>query len=315
MPGESHQQIGAFMDIKTFGYLYHKARGATRDEVIKEAEISHEEYMLYEQTLGSVLLDIMQDRSRASEIGADFVRLSRYVYGEASDQEKQITRPDAIKARSGELFSLPAIGTIAIPSISLHQAIADRRSLRKYANKQISLDELSFLLWSCSWARDFRSNERMEITFRNVPSAGSRHPLETYLYIRRVEGLRPGLYYYHPIKHCLVLLDSSPEKEAELFEGCFRQEMAATSAVNIFWTAVPYRTAWRYGQRAYRYLYLDAGHAGQNLHLAAEAIGGGACMIGAYLDELMNSALGIDGKEEFVIYIATVGKKDFLSES
>jgi SagB-type dehydrogenase family enzyme len=87
------------------------------------------------------------------------------------------------------------------------------------------------------------------------------------------------------------------------------QEMIPKAAVNFILTAVPYRTVWRYGQRGYRYLYLDAGHIGQNIHLAAEAIDAGACMIGAFLDEAMNEALGLDGIEEFVIYIASVGKK------
>jgi SagB-type dehydrogenase family enzyme len=117
------------------------------------------------------------------------------------------------------------------------------------------------------------------------------------------------LYYYHPIKHCLVLISDKPETHEAIFEGCFRQDMVQNSAVNFIYTAVPYRTVWRYGQRGYRYLYLDAGHAGQNVHLAAEAIGAGACMIGAYMDEAMNDALGIDGIEEFVIYVAAVGKK------
>ncbi|HRY83078.1 MAG TPA: SagB/ThcOx family dehydrogenase [Candidatus Cloacimonadota bacterium] len=297
------------MDIKTFGYLYYKTRGFSRDDIIKHAEISHEEYTLYEQTLSTVFDQISEDRTQADKIGNDFVRLTRYIYEKQSDQELKIPRPDAIKARSGELVPLPAIGKTPTPSMSLQEAISNRRSLRKYSDTAITQDELSFLLWSCSWARDFKSNDKIEITLRNVPSAGARHPLETYLYIRRVQGLKSGLYYYHPIKHCLVLMDASPEKEAEIFEGCFRQEMAATSAVTFIWSAVPYRTIWRYGQRAYRYLYLDAGHAAQNLHLAAESINGGACMIGAYLDELMNDALGLDGIDEYVIYIATVGKK------
>lgn len=297
------------MDMKTFSYLFYKTRGASREEIIAEAKISHEEYTLFEQTLRPLLNQITDERAKAETIGPDFLRLTRYLYEDKSDQERGITRPDAIKARAGELVSLPAIGVIDIPVISLYRAMEQRRSLRKYSDQALTMDELSYLLWSCSWARDFRSNEKIEITMRNVPSAGSRHPLETYLYIRRVQGLKSGLYYYHPIKHCLVLMDTTSEKEAEIFEGCFRQEMAATSAVTFIWTAVPYRTVWRYGQRAYRYLYLDAGHAAQNLHLAAEAIDGGACMIGAFLDELMNESLGLDGIDEYVIYIATVGKK------
>jgi SagB-type dehydrogenase family enzyme len=297
------------MEPRSFDYLYYKTRGYTDEEIHQETGLSLDEIQLLESTMRPLLEEISSERPKAEKIGADFVRLSRYIYADKSDQECSIPRPDAIKARSGELFALPAVGTLDFGSMSLKDAISERRSLRKYSDDAISQEELSWLLYCSSWARDFRSNERMEITFRNVPSAGSRHPIETFVDIHRVTGLKPGLYYYHPIKHCLILIDESPEIQNHIFEACFRQEMLRTSAVNFIFTAVPYRTVWRYGQRGYRYLYLDAGHIGQNLHLASEAIGCGACMIGAYLDEALNDALRIDGTEEFVIYATTIGKK------
>jgi len=263
----------------------------------------------FEKNLQDVLKEIEKLRPVAENIGQDFVRLTRYIYERESDQTLGVPRPDAIKVRSGEIISLPAIGTLKMPEMPLAKAIEQRRSVRKYSAVPLKQEELSFLLWASSWARDFRSTEQMEITFRNVPSAGSRHPLETFLDIRRVEGIKPGLYYYHPVKHCLILYDNSPEIATKIYEGCMFQEMIPTAAVNFILTAVPYRTVWRYGQRGYRYLYLDAGHIGQNIHLAAEAIDAGACMIGAFLDEAMNDAIGLDGIDEFVIYIASVGKK------
>jgi|GEM_PF-116871 len=300
------------MDMKTFGYLYYKTRGYEKADILKEAEISEEEYLFLEQNLQPVLEDIAQKRAKAASIGSDFILLTRYLYGEKSDQENGVPRPDAIKARSGELITLPAIGKLKYPELSLHQAIGQRRSLRKYADQALSLDELSFLLWASSWARDFRSTEHLEITLRNVPSAGARHPFECYLLINNVTAIKPGLYYYHPTKHCLVRIEAPETIASDIYEACLRQEMLKTAAVDFILTAVPYRTAWRYGQRGYRYLYLDAGHVGQNIHLASEAIGCGACMIGAFLDEGMNAALDVDGVEEFVIYIASVGKKQGL---
>ncbi len=297
------------MEPRAFDYLYYKTRGASDEEIHQQTGLSIEEIELLESALRPLLAEIETERPKAEKIGSDFVRLTRYLYADKSDQECGLSRPDAIKARSGELFALPAVGKLDFGKLSLQEAITQRRSLRKYSEEPLSLEELSFLLYCSSWARDFRSNERMEITLRNVPSAGSRHPLETFLDVRRVSGLKSGLYYYHPIKHCLILIDESPEIHDRIFEACFRQEMIKTAAVNFFFTAVPYRTAWRYGQRGYRYLYLDAGHVGQNLHLAAEGIGGGACMIGAYLDEAINEALRVDGNQEFVIYAAAIGKK------
>ena len=297
------------MDMKTFGYLYYKTRGYSPEDIIKQAGISEEDFEFLEKNLQDVLKEIEMLRPVAENIGQDFVRLTRYIYERESDQTLGVPRPDAIKVRSGEIISLPAIGTLKMPEMPLAKAIEQRRSVRKYSAVPLKQEELSFLLWASSWAKDFRSTEQMEITFRNVPSAGSRHPLETFLDIRRVEGIKPGLYYYHPVKHCLILYDNSPEIATKIYEGCMFQEMIPTAAVNFILTAVPYRTVWRYGQRGYRYLYLDAGHIGQNIHLAAEAIDAGACMIGAFLDEAMNDAIGLDGIDEFVIYIASVGKK------
>ncbi|HPN26722.1 MAG TPA: SagB/ThcOx family dehydrogenase, partial [Candidatus Cloacimonas sp.] len=269
------------MDMKTFGYLYYKTRGYAHDDILKNAEITEEEYEFFEKNLQDVLKEIETLRPVAENIGQDFVRLTRYIYERESDQTLGVQRPDAVKARVGEIVSLPAIGTLTMPDMPLAKAIEQRRSRREYSQEALKQEELSFLLWASSWARDFRSTERMELTFRNVPSAGSRHPIETFLDIRRVEGIKPGLYYYHPIKHCLILYDNSEQIAAKIHEGCMFQEMISNAAVNFILTAVPYRTVWRYGQRGYRYLYLDAGHIGQNIHLAAEAIDAGACMIGA----------------------------------
>lgn len=297
------------MNPITFNYIYLKNHDVSDEMISQELGLSIEDVRLMEETLRPVLKEIEAERPQAQTIGADFARLTRNIYAEKSDQELQLPRPDAIRARSGEIFSLPAVGKLDFGEISLQDAIQQRRSLRKYSEEPLSMEELSFLLYCSSWARDFRSNERMEITFRNVPSAGSRHPIETFVDLRRVTGLKAGLYYYHPIKHCLILQDDSPQTQIQILEGCFNQVMIQNSAVNFIYTAIPYRTSWRYGQRGYRYIYLDAGHIGQNLSLAAEAIRAGACMIGAYLDEALNDVLNIDGIQEFVIYVAAVGKK------
>ena len=212
--------------------------------------------------------------------------------------------PYAVKS-----FLLPAVGVIDKPEISLYKAIEQRRSLRAYAEQALTQQELSFLLWATQWVRDFRSNEKVEVAFRNVPSAGARHPFETYLLINKVDGIKPGIYYYHPIKHGLVLVQEGSEWAETVCQASFDQEMVKYGAVTFIWVAIPHRTTWRYSQRGYRYLYIDAGHVGQNLHLAAEAIDAGACMIGAYYDEGMNEILELDGKSAFVIYMAALGKK------
>ena len=146
-------------------------------------------------------------------------------------------------------------------------------------------------------------------TLRNVPSAGARHAFETYLLVNRVQGLHPGLYRFLAVKHKLVEVSLDPSLADKITEACLEQRFVNTSAVTFIWIAIPYRMVWRYGERGYRYLYIDVGHVCQNLYLAAEAIDCGVCAIAAFNDEAVNDVLGIDGKQQFVIYVATIGKK------
>jgi SagB-type dehydrogenase family enzyme len=91
--------------------------------------------------------------------------------------------------------------------------------------------------------------------------------------------------------------------------ACKSQSHIRTSAAAFFWAAILNRMAWRYSERAARYVLLDAGHVCQNLYLAAESIGCGVCGIAAYDDDQTNEALGLDGVNELVVYAATVGKR------
>lgn len=297
------------MDTKKFYYLYFKVREEDKDTILKEANLTEEEYQRFETELADEVQLIKQERLSVQNIGADFVHYTRYVYEPSPDTAKGIPRPDAVNYLCGEIIPLPAVGVIPKPQMSLSQAIEQRRSLRSYSEQALTQDELSYLLWATQWVRDFRSNERMEVAFRHVPSAGARHPFETYLLINKVDGIKPGIYYYHPLKHGLVAFKEGEEWAETVCTASFSQEMVVKSAVTFIWTAIPQRTVWRYSQRGYRYLYLDAGHVGQNLHLAAEAIDSGACMIGAFYDEGLNEILELNGKDKFVIYMASIGKK------
>jgi SagB-type dehydrogenase family enzyme len=124
-----------------------------------------------------------------------------------------------------------------------------------------------------------------------------------------VEGLTPGFYWFAAGRHQLVQLEVDSASAERMTKACFEQEMPRRCAVTFIWIADVYRSTWRYSERGYRYLFLDAGHVCQNLYLAAESIDCGACAIGAFLDEEMNGLLELDGKNQFVIYLAAVGKK------
>jgi SagB-type dehydrogenase family enzyme len=194
------------------------------------------------------------------------------------------------------------------PHNNFEQLVIDRRSHRRYDTEAIlSLAELGYLLRLTQGLRE--GSQTQKLTRRYVPSAGSRHPFETYLAIQRVEGLEPGIYHYLPEQHALELWKSGTEALQAAHSTTYNQKQVLNSAVTFFWVAEVYRTSWRYGMRAYRYIYLDAGHVCQNLYLAAESIGYGVCAIAAFDDELADKVFELDGKERFTAYMASVGKK------
>ncbi len=194
-----------------------------------------------------------------------------------------------------------------IKDFSVLEAIKSRKSRRKYVEKALEIEELSFLLWATHGVR-----KRLgQITLRTVPSAGNRHAIETYLCILNVSGLKPGIYRYLPIEHEL-LVESTVENKSGFIEkisnATLGQFFIGTGAAVFVWVAIPYRMEWRYGIAAHKVMAIDAGHICQNLYIACEVIESGTCAIAAYNQKLMDSLMGVDGKEEFTIYLAPVGK-------
>lgn len=239
-------------------------------------------------------------------IGREFIERTKYKYLRESDQSKNLSQPtlEQIAEENKEIIELPHPKDVQV-DIKLVEAMEKRRSLRRYSDKPLTLEELSFLLWCTQGVKEKYQN----VTFRMVPSAGARHAFETYILVNNVKGLNSGLYRYLALDHKLQEVEMSAEIADKLVDACLGQVFIKNSAVTFIWVAVPYRMTWRYSERGYRYMFLDAGHVGQNLYLAAEGIDCGACVIGAYDDDAVNNLLGFDGKELFVIYMASVGKK------
>lgn len=183
-------------------------------------------------------------------------------------------------------------------------AVSRRRSVRRYTNRALSLSELSQLLWASQGI----TGGAGRLGLRAAPSAGATFPLETYAAANRVEGLACGIYRYLPGEHALIL-HRPGECGTALAAAALGQRMLAEAPAVIIWSAVFGRTASRYGQRAVRYVYLEAGHAAQNLALAAVALGLATCQVGAYSDDEVNRIAGVDGREESVIYMSVVGQE------
>ncbi len=203
------------------------------------------------------------------------------------------------------VIMLPDRNTWQFPACTLVEAIARRESHRRFVETPLSQTELSFLLWS---SQGVRKQLHETAVLRTVPSAGCRHPFETYLVVLRVEGLTPGIYRFLPLEHALVL-EHSPEDPAQLITAAARgQRFAGQAAVTFIWSAIPARTEWRYAEASAKVIALDAGHVCQNLYLACEAIGCGTCAIAAYDQDRADQLIGADGNDEFVIYMSPVGK-------
>ncbi len=178
---------------------------------------------------------------------------------------------------------------------SLEETLNERRSMRDYRPGPLSLEEVSQLLWAASGTNLYQ---------RTAPSAGATYPLETYVAVGEAEGLTPALYHYLPSGHALEMSRDDDIRE-RLSRAAFGQGMISKAPIDIVIAADYRRTAARYGQRAARYVHMEAGHVGQNVSLQAIALGLGTVMVGAFDDEEVKEVLGI---REEPLYIIPVGR-------
>lgn len=226
-----------------------------------------------------------------------------------TDQNQGIESPLLEKPCSSDAKRVSLPGKLkwqGIKEIDIISAIENRASRRKYKEEALTLEELSFLLWATQGVR----KDLGPAVFRNVPSAGNRHAFETYICVIDIAEMESGIYRYLPLEHEIVI-ERSIDKEVlqqEIVSATLGQFFTARSSVVFIWTVIPYRGEWRYGIAAHKVIAIDAGHVCQNLYLACEAIEAGTCAIAAYDQKLSDRLVGVDGKDEFVIYLASVGK-------
>jgi SagB-type dehydrogenase family enzyme len=183
----------------------------------------------------------------------------------------------------------------------LWEVMKHRRSVRHFNNEPMTKSELSQLLWAAQGITNPESR------FRTTPSAGALYPIETYPVINSVGRIDPGIYHYAVDIRELEQLRAG-DFRLQVAQSALDQEMAYHASAVFIWTAVFNRTKWKYKQRAYRYVYLDAGHIAQNVALAAVALNLGSCQVGALYDDEVNALLDIDGTEESAIYMTVVGR-------
>jgi len=224
------------------------------------------------------------------------------------DERQNIPAPPMVKPClvGQEKFQLVPAEDIETKSLLLSKAMEDRSTHRRYSDTALTLQELSFLLWSTQGVREVQGKGGW--SKRVVPSGGARHPFETYLIVDRVEGLDRGIYRYLPVQHKLCCVRQGIPDSERLIEAVNGQRQLSRAAVTFVWASIPYRTEWRYSIVAHKDIAIEAGHICQNLYLSCEAIDAGTCAIANYNQEVIDSIIGVDGENEFSVYLAPVGK-------
>ena len=227
----------------------------------------------------------------------------------ATPQSRQVPAPPLQKPcpESASRIDLPdgAAAVSRLCPMGVADAIRQRESVRSYTAAALTLEELSALLWATQGVREVLAPS---CALRTVPSAGARHALETYVAASRVEGLASGIYRYLPFDGQLVEHSVDGQIGRKAAFACLGQQFVAAAAATFFWTVIPARMEWRYDLAAHKVIAMDAGHVCQNLYLACTALGAGTCAIAAYDQAACDKLLGVDGDEEFTLYIAPVGK-------
>ena len=186
--------------------------------------------------------------------------------------------------------------------IPLEEAIGKRRSVRNYSSKPLTMSQLSQLVFSAQGI----TGKLYDQSLRTAPSAGALYPMEVYVIANDVEDLPRGIYHYAVLNHSLELVKSGDFRK-EITAAGLEQEMLGDADVTFVLSAVFDRIRHKYGERGFRYAYIEAGHISQNIYLQAVSLGLGSVSVGAFLDEEINNLIGVDGQTEAVIYLHAVG--------
>lgn len=223
-----------------------------------------------------------------------------------SDQTKGLP-PSSIERQipdNSQLIDLTPVEELSsLCEQNTFDSLVQRKSIRNYdKDYSLTLNELSYLLYCTQGVKDPKHPSK-----RVSPTGGAMCSIETYIYIDKVQSLAQGLYYYIPSQHKIMQIH---DRSLTDFKDCLYSGNYFYTPLTFIWTAVPYRLEWKYVERAYKILLLDAGHTCQNLYTACQSIGLGTCAVGAYRQKEMDDFLEIDGDKEFTVYCSPVGKKN-----
>jgi len=240
----------------------------------------------------------------STSIGPQYQEATKYHRGRPVPQAPGwATPPDTYKEYEDYLERVELPEPLAGGGPGIWDAIANRRSRRRFSEEPLTLQELSQLLWATQGV----TGEISDIQLRAAASAGALYPNETYVVAQAIDGVAGGVYHYDIRAHALGMLAEGDYSE-DLAQACLGQTWMMRAGAVFVWGAVVARCAWKYQNRAYRYLYLDAGHIGAQLQLAAQGLQLGSCNVAAFFDDEVARLVGIDGRAEVAVYVTAVGR-------
>ncbi|MBI4665606.1 MAG: SagB/ThcOx family dehydrogenase [Nitrospinae bacterium] len=220
---------------------------------------------------------------------------------------------ESLSYETAEVTPLPGPGAFPVPTLSLADAIVRRNSARSFSGAPVTLPQLGALLYYGYGVNRTAQETGFGRAFRNAPSGGGLFPLEIYFAARAVEGLSPGLYHYQSLRQQAERIAGETAVNKAL-GSLMQADIAATAPVTFFITALFNRTVFKYRDRGYRFILLEAGHVAQNINLAAEAVGLASLNIGGYVDREADEALDLDGLSQSTVYVVSVGERGGAGE-
>lgn len=198
-------------------------------------------------------------------------------------------------------------------NVPLEETLKKRRSIREFEPGYIDFSQVSKILalsYGPSAEAKFYKFEVQSPTylFRTAPSAGALYACQIYILCHKVKGLNKGIYYFNSDKLELELLREG-DFWKDFLESLNEQPYAKDASWAIIITADFSKIKYKYGERGYRYVFLDAGHIGENIYLTATALDLGIVGVCGFYDDMVNELLSLDGYKESVIYVLLLGKR------
>jgi SagB-type dehydrogenase family enzyme len=244
----------------------------------------------------------------ASKLRESDTELARTVWAVNSSPEiRQVIANPAVSHRGFPLLSLPRAGTLA--DRQLGETLLQRRSRRTFSREPAALTDLSNILYfGAGITRTSVDSHQIAWGLRCAPSGGALYPIDIYCVAFDVLGVQAGLHAYNPRDHALECLTPGDFRE-RLSRATYLPQVFQTAAACMIMVARFSRSKFKYGERSYRFILIEAGHIAQNMLLVAQACGCGAVPIGGFVDDQLNAMLGLDGCDQAVVYAVAIGRE------